>query len=49
MTAYELRNHLRDRHTINLHGADYSALLAIHDAEHQHGQDHDHGDDTDAA
>lgn len=49
MTAYELRNHLRDRHAINLRGADYSALLATHDGEHHHEQDHDHEDHTDAA
>lgn len=49
MTAYELRNHLRDRHNINLRGADYATLLAVHDEEHKTGQNHDHEDHTDAA
>lgn len=44
MTAYELRNHLRDRHDLGMIGADYGALLGAHDSKHRSGADHGHDD-----
>ena len=53
MTAYELRNHLRDRHKIApgyLRGADYGTLTMLHEEDHEvERADHTHQDHTDAA
>jgi hypothetical protein len=45
MTAYELRLHLAAQHGVRLSGADYDALLSVHDVEHRSGNaDHEHPD-----
>lgn len=35
MTAYELRRHLQAEHDVRMNGADYGALLTVHDGEHR--------------
>ena len=51
MTAYELRNHLRDEHDLKTSGRDYASLVYLHLAEHDCTDvGHDHEEQrTDAA
>lgn len=45
MTAFELRRHLAADHHIDLRGANYAQLLAVHDDDHTAGADHAHDED----
>lgn len=42
MTAYDLRRHLHIAHGVNMTGADYHALLNVHDVKHWDGAGHQH-------
>jgi hypothetical protein len=48
MTGYELRHHLVDAHHIDLRGAAYSELVAVHTEDHRADIDVDHTHPTDA-
>jgi hypothetical protein len=46
MTAFQLRQHLKRAHDVNMAGADWGTLQSVHSAEHRPGidQDHEHQD-----
>jgi len=46
MTAFELRRHLAADHGIDLRGANYAQLVAVHNDDHQTGAEHIHTDEA---